>query len=69
VLIRLVVIAGTPFCLAASLAAFLITYNEYSHRDKRLAIRIALEIAAVAFIAFAAIAVVLGFVLPKVIAH
>jgi len=56
-----------PFCSAAALAAFLITYNEYSHRDKRLAMRIALEIAAVAFIAFAAIAVALGFVLPKVI--
>ena len=57
------------FCSAAALAAFLITYNEYSHRDKRLAMRIALEIAAVTFVAFAAIAVAIGFVLGRVIAQ
>ena len=61
------VIAGVPFCFAAALAAFLITYNEYSYRDKRLARKIALEIAAVAFIAFVAIVVALCFVLPRVI--
>ena len=68
-MIRLVVIVGMLFCSAAALAAFLITYNEYSHHDKRRAVRVALEIAAVAFIAFALIAVALVFVLPKVIAQ
>ena len=66
-MIRLLAIVGALFCVTAALAAFLITYNEYSHRDRRLAMRIALEIAAVAFVVFAAITVVLGFVLPKVI--
>jgi hypothetical protein len=57
------------FCSAAAIAAFLITYNEYSHHDKRLAVRVALEIAAVTFVAFAAIAVAIGFVLGRVIAQ
>ena len=68
-MIRLVVIAGMLFCSAAAIAAFLITYNEYSHHDKRLAVRVALEIAAVTFVAFAAIAVAIGFVLGRVIAQ
>lgn len=66
-MIRLLAIIGALFCSAAALAAFLITYNEYSRHDKRLAKRIALEMAAAAFVAFAAIVVALGFILPEIV--
>jgi len=66
---RLVVILGIPFCLAAALTSFLITYNEYSHhyKDKRLAVRIALNIGTVTFAVFVVIVVAIGFILARVI--
>jgi membrane protein DedA with SNARE-associated domain len=69
-LTTLVVTIGIPFCLAAALMAFLITYTAYlrgQNPDKKLALRMALQTVFVALAVFAIIIVAIGFILARVI--
>jgi H+/Cl- antiporter ClcA len=60
-------IIGIVVGLFASLIAFLITYDEYSHHyvDKRNPLRLAVEAAVFAFVVFFLLAMITGFVLVK----
>lgn len=63
------VIIGLSFGLFAALMAFLITYGEYSRHfmAKSRALKISLETAFIVLIVFAVIAVIMGFVFPKML--
>ena len=68
--IRLFVIIGIPFCFAAALTAFLITYEGYmrgQNPDKKLAFRIALQTAFGTLAAFVVLVVGIAFFLVKII--
>jgi membrane protein DedA with SNARE-associated domain len=69
-LIRVVVILDIPFCFAGALTAFLITYAGYlrgHNPDKKLALRMALQTALGALVAFVVLVIGIAFVLVKII--
>jgi ABC-type sulfate transport system permease component len=69
VLLRLTVSLGTVFALPASAMAFLISWHEYSRhfRGRMKAMRLAIRTAVVAFLFFAAIALLAALVIARII--
>jgi uncharacterized BrkB/YihY/UPF0761 family membrane protein len=64
----LVVIIGFLFSPLAALAAFLITYEEYlHHKDKRLALKFALQAAVLTLIVFIILSIGISFYITKII--
>jgi hypothetical protein len=69
-LVRLLVVIGMPFCFVGGLTAFLITYEGYTRSekpDKRMALRVALKTAFVAYAIFVTLIVVIGFFVSRIV--
>ena len=64
-----IIAIGLVFSIVAALMAFLITYGEYSRHfmAKSRALKISFETAFIVLIVFAVIAVIMGFVFPKML--
>jgi hypothetical protein len=69
-MIMLLAVIGSFFSLAAALAAFLITLNEYlsgQNPDRRLALWMSLKSGLITLAIFAALTVAIGFTLSKIL--
>ena len=66
-MLRTALVLGFSFSFIASLAAFLISYEEYSrhYKDKRKALRLSLKTAIFAFIVFFTLAIIIGFFIDR----
>jgi Na+-transporting NADH:ubiquinone oxidoreductase subunit NqrE len=64
---EIILAIGFAYSLLASLAAYVIAYNEYAHHFvvKRQAIKHAIEVALVAFVFFAVVTFALAFLLSE----
>ena len=64
---EIVLLIGLIYTVLASLAAYLIAYNEYAHHFavRREAMKHAFEVALVAFLFFAVVTVALGLLLSE----
>ena len=69
-MLRAALVLGFSFSSIASLAAFLISYEEYSrhYKDKRKALRLSLKTAIFAFIVFFTLAIIIGFFIDRALA-
>ena len=70
VMLRTALVLGFSFSSIASLAAFLISYEEYSrhYKDKIKALRLSLKAAIFAFIVFLTLAIIIGFFIDRALA-
>ena len=66
-MLRAALVLGFSFSSIASLAAFLISYEEYSrhYKDKRKALRLSLKTAVFAFMVFLTLAIIIGFFIDR----
>ena len=69
-MLRAALVLGFSFSSIASLAAFLISYEEYSrhYKDKRKALRLSLKTAVFAFMVFLTLAIIIGFFIDRALA-
>ena len=69
-MLRAALVLGFSFSSIAGLAAFLISYEEYSrhYRNKREALRLSLKTAIFAFIVFLTLAIIIGFLIDRSLA-
>ena len=69
-MLRAALVLGFSFSSIASLAAFLISYEEYSrhYKDKRKALRLSLKTAVFAFMVFLILAIIIGFFIDRALA-
>ena len=66
-MLRAALVLGFSFSSIAGLAAFLISYEEYSrhYKDKRKALRLSLKTAVFAFMVFLTLAIIIGFFIDR----
>ena len=69
-MLRTALVLGFSFSFIASLAAFLISYEEYSRHypDKRKAFLLSVRTAVFAFMVFLVLAIIIGFFIDKSLA-
>ena len=69
-MMRAALVLGFSFSFIASLAAFLISYEEYSrhYQDKRRAFLLSVTTAIFAFIVFLVLAIIVGFFIDRSLA-
>lgn len=65
--VEIILVIGLAYSALASVMAFLITFNEYSHHfvEKRQAVKHGLEVALTAFVFFAIVTLALAFLLSE----
>ena len=66
-MLRTALVLGFSFSFIAGLAAFLISYEEYSrhYKDKRKAFQLSLKTAIFAFMVFLILAIIIGFFIDR----
>ena len=66
-MLRTALVLGFSFSFIAGLAAFLISYEEYSrhYRDKRKAFLLSVKTAIFAFVVFLVLAIIIGFFIDR----
>ena len=66
-MLRAALVLGFSFSSIAGLAAFLISYEEYSrhYKDKRKALQLSLKTAIFAFMVFLILAIIIGFFIDR----